>query len=66
MLRVVAGTLRELSAAAGIVARYAGDEFVILLPHTSADAARDLAERVRTTVRRTAVAAAASARARSP
>jgi diguanylate cyclase (GGDEF)-like protein/putative nucleotidyltransferase with HDIG domain len=55
VLRVVAGTLRELATATGIVGRYAGDEFVILLPHTPIDEARELAERIRATVRRTAV-----------
>jgi diguanylate cyclase (GGDEF)-like protein len=55
VLRVVAGTLRELATATGIVGRYAGDEFVILLPHTNLDEARELAERIRTTVRRASV-----------
>ena len=52
VLRVVAGTLRELATSTGIIGRYAGDEFVILLPHTPADEAAELAERVRATVRR--------------
>src|SRR5439155_9998374 len=43
VLRVVAGTLRELAATAGVVGRYAGDEFVILLQYTPIDEARDLA-----------------------
>jgi len=55
VLRVVAGTLRELAAVNGVVGRYAGDEFVILLPHTSIDEAAELAERIRTTVRRAAI-----------
>ena len=55
MLRVVAGTLRELAASTGIVGRYAGDEFVILLPHTPVDEAAELAERIRSTVRRASV-----------
>jgi diguanylate cyclase (GGDEF)-like protein len=55
VLRVVAGTLRELAAPTGIIGRYAGDEFVILLPHTPADEAAELAERIRGTVRRASV-----------
>jgi diguanylate cyclase (GGDEF)-like protein len=55
VLRVVAGTLRELAAATGVVARYAGDEFVILLPHTPANEAAELAERIRSTVGSSAI-----------
>jgi diguanylate cyclase (GGDEF)-like protein len=55
VLRVVAGTLRELASATGVVARYAGDEFVILLPHTPLNEAAELAERIRSTVGRTAI-----------
>jgi diguanylate cyclase (GGDEF)-like protein/putative nucleotidyltransferase with HDIG domain len=55
VLRVVAGTLRELAQSTGIIGRYAGDEFVILLPHTGAEEAAELAERIRGTVRRASV-----------
>src|SRR3954470_8121070 len=55
VLRVVAGTLRELAQSQGIIGRYAGDEFVILLPHTSAVEASELSERIRSTVRRASV-----------
>ena len=55
VLRVVAGTLRELAAATGIVGRYAGDEFVILLPHTTLGEAAELADRIRATVPRASV-----------
>jgi diguanylate cyclase (GGDEF)-like protein len=55
VLRVVAGTLRELASGSGIIGRYAGDEFVILLPHTSVNEAAELAERIRATVRRASV-----------
>ena len=52
VLRVVTGTLRELAQSTGIIGRYAGDEFLVLLPHTPADEAAELAERIRNTVRR--------------
>ncbi|HEY9229992.1 MAG TPA: diguanylate cyclase, partial [Gemmatimonadaceae bacterium] len=55
VLRVVAGTLRELAQSTGIIGRYAGDEFVILLPHTPPEEAAELAERIRGTVRRASV-----------
>ncbi|HWJ12542.1 MAG TPA: HD domain-containing phosphohydrolase [Gemmatimonadaceae bacterium] len=55
VLRVVAGTLRELGASTGIIGRYAGDEFIMLLPYTGPDEAGELADRIRATVRRAAV-----------
>jgi diguanylate cyclase (GGDEF)-like protein len=55
VLRVVTGTLRELAASTGIIGRYAGDEFLVLLPHTPVDEAAELAERIRNTVRRASV-----------
>jgi len=55
VLRVVTGTLRELAASTGIIGRYAGDEFVILLPHAPAEEAAELAERIRVTVRHASV-----------
>ncbi len=55
VLRVVAGTLREIASAAGIIGRYAGDEFIILLPHMQITEAAELAERIRGTVRRASV-----------
>lgn len=55
VLRVVTGTLRELAQSTGIIGRYAGDEFLVLLPHTPADEAAELAERIRNTVRRAAI-----------
>ena len=55
VLRVVTGTLRELAASTGIIGRYAGDEFVILLPHAAAEEAAELAERIRLTVRQASV-----------
>jgi diguanylate cyclase (GGDEF)-like protein/putative nucleotidyltransferase with HDIG domain len=48
-LRLVAGVIREALRPGQYVGRYAGDEFVVLLPGHDADAARELADRVRET-----------------
>lgn len=42
------------SCSADVVARYGGDEFVMLLPETDADQLQELAERIRTAVENTA------------
>jgi diguanylate cyclase (GGDEF)-like protein/putative nucleotidyltransferase with HDIG domain len=46
-LRLVAGVIREQLRPGQYVGRYAGDEFVVLLPGLDAEAARVLAEEVR-------------------
>ncbi|HEV2439442.1 MAG TPA: GAF domain-containing protein [bacterium] len=51
VLRMVARTLeREHRKQIDFVARYGGDEFIILLPHTPRAVAADVAERIRRTV----------------
>ena len=46
VLRSVAGTLRATARTEDVVARFGGDEFVLLLPRTAPDAARTLVERL--------------------
>lgn len=49
-LRTIAGLLRRGSRPSDIVARYGGDEFMVVLPGASAAAAHEIAERLRRTV----------------
>ena len=51
VLREVAGILRSSLRGADIPARYAGDEFVALLPDTPLERAREVAERVAAAIR---------------
>lgn len=54
VLRLVARTMeREHRRQIDVVARYGGDEFMVLLPHTPRTAAADVAERIRRTVEST-------------
>ncbi len=48
-LRMVAGVVRDLLRPGQYVGRYAGDEFVVLLPGLDAVGAREIAESVRST-----------------
>ncbi|MDB4881410.1 MAG: diguanylate cyclase [Gemmatimonadetes bacterium] len=48
-LRLVAGVIREQLRAGQYVGRYAGDEFVALLPGLDGEAARELADQIRIT-----------------
>ena len=56
VLRRVAEILRESTREADYVARYGGEEFALLLPKTTSDDARQLAERIRVQVREIDVA----------
>jgi len=50
VLRTIAGLLRRGSRPSDVVARYGGDEFMVVLPGASAAAAHEIAERLRRTV----------------
>lgn len=52
VLRSIGQLLGEASRNEDVVCRYGGEEFVILAPNTSAEAAAELAERVRSTIER--------------
>jgi diguanylate cyclase (GGDEF)-like protein len=47
VLRKIGDILRETSRESDVLARYGGDEFVILLPQTNSRNARNMAERIR-------------------
>jgi diguanylate cyclase (GGDEF)-like protein/putative nucleotidyltransferase with HDIG domain len=46
VLKEVAALIRGMARASDIVARYGGDEFIVLLPQTGGEAARTLAQRI--------------------
>ncbi len=46
-LRLVAGTIRQVAGRRGLVARYGGDEFAILVEESKADGVAHLAESIR-------------------
>jgi diguanylate cyclase (GGDEF)-like protein len=58
--RIADVTRTSLWRAADLVARFGGEEFVVLLPDTSAAGARDIAERIRSNVEALAIAHAGS------
>ncbi len=49
-LRVIAGVIRSSVRNIDCVARYGGEEFAVILPMTDVPAARDIAERIRTSI----------------
>ncbi|MCB1893481.1 GGDEF domain-containing protein [Accumulibacter sp.] len=52
VIRKVAETMAEMAPGEAVTARFGGEEFVMLLPGASCDAARTLAEKVRTAIAR--------------
>jgi diguanylate cyclase (GGDEF)-like protein len=52
LLKTVAGSISDCVRTSDVLARYGGDEFVILMPHTRSEAARIAAERIRAAIHR--------------
>jgi diguanylate cyclase (GGDEF)-like protein len=50
LLKTVAGSISDCIRTSDVLARYGGDEFVILMPHTRSEAARIAAERIRAAI----------------
>ena len=50
VLRAIAGAIRSSVRTSDVVARYGGDEFVVLMPDTDEDAARQVAERAQAAI----------------
>ena len=55
VIRAVAGACRRILRAFDLVGRFGGEEFVMLLPHLSAEEAEEIAERLRQAVEALAV-----------
>ena len=53
LLKSVAGSISDCVRTSDVLARYGGDEFVILMPHTRSEAARIAAERIRAAIHKT-------------
>ncbi|MGC2518582.1 MAG: GGDEF domain-containing protein [Burkholderiales bacterium] len=53
LLRLIARGIKSQLRSTDVLARYGGDEFVVLLPDTGTDGSRDVAERVRESIART-------------
>ena len=54
LIIMAANSINERTRSADVVARYGGDEFVMLLPETDAEQLQELADRIRTAVANTA------------
>lgn len=55
VLKIIAELLAQCTRTSDIVARYGGDEFVVILPETQKEEALDLAERVRARIENSAL-----------
>ncbi len=52
LLRLIATGIKSQLRSTDVLARYGGDEFVVLLPDTGTDGSRDVAERIRDSIAR--------------
>jgi diguanylate cyclase (GGDEF)-like protein len=50
LIKTFAGSISDCVRTSDVLARYGGDEFVILMPHTCSEAARVTAERIRAAI----------------
>jgi len=50
LIKTFAGSISDCVRTSDVLARYGGDEFVILMPHTCSEAARIAAERIRAAI----------------
>ncbi len=50
VLQIIAGIMKECTRTTDIIARFGGDEFAIILPQTSKEASKNIAERIRSNV----------------
>ena len=50
VLKIIAGILRECTRSYDVVTRYGGDEFAVILPNSSKETGKDIAERIRNRV----------------
>ncbi len=53
LIKIIAQSIEDCIRAADVLARYGGDEFVILMAHTSTEQARIAAERIRAAINNT-------------
>lgn len=56
VLQVVSQTIRDSLRGTDITGRYGGDEFMVILPETPFDGAKNFAERIRLSVKKTEIA----------
>ena len=53
LVTIIASSISDCIRSSDVLARYGGDEFLILMTHTSAENARVVSERIRTAIRNT-------------